>query len=590
MAAFIDSSSSIRVLLLEQTDEGARLLHDLLANANTTRFAIERVTTIEEAFSVVVERAPDVLLISLSAIDPVATETIASVRRLAPDCPIVALTTCDNPGSDRRAMAAGAHGYLVTNELTSRHLDRELHQAIERCRLVREIDAARREAQQLAACDSLTGLANRLYLMKALDQALASARRTGTGVGLLVIDLDRFKQINDVYGHLRGDEVLRCVARRLRAAVRESDSVARLGGDEFVVVLTNLHRAEDCARVAQKLLDAVSERIVLAGREHRVKASIGISVTMAGATRATDLLREADTSMFHAKRSGTGRFEFYSVEMTTQAVERMRIEGRLRGIAERRELFLEYQPLVDLGTGRIVGLEALLRWRASPNEIVPPIKFIPVAEEMGEIVPIGAWVLNQACRDIATLRRTVDPRLYVSANVSSRQLKDHSFPELLRNAASHASLPPAALVLEITESTIVDGSEQTTASIQAARSAGFAIGIDDFGTGYSSLLELKQFPVSEIKIDRCFVSGLPDSEQDLMIVATIVSLARGLSAQTVAEGVETAEQFEAVRTLGCSHAQGYFISRPVAIEAVPGVVESWNQRVAGTIGKPQDDY
>jgi diguanylate cyclase (GGDEF)-like protein/PAS domain S-box-containing protein len=410
--------------------------------------------------------------------------------------------------------------------------------------------------------DSLTQLPNRFLLLDRLSQALARTARDESLVAVLMLDLDRFKFVNDSLGHPAGDDLLMGVARALRDAVRPGDTVARLGGDEFVVVCESVSSDAHARVLAERLAALVAGGYPVAGTEVFTSASIGVALGRSGAS-TEDLLSDADAAMYLAKEKGRGRVELFRPLLRSRAESRLAAESLLRHAVEEQEFVLCYQPIVDLEGGWIVATEALVRWRRPDDSIVMPAEFIPLAEETGLIVPIGAWVIAEACLQLRAWKDAF-PRLplTMAVNLSARQLTGELL-DVLTKALDGAALDPAALTLEITESVLMDDAESALEALLGLKALGVALSIDDFGTGSSSLSYLKHFPIDTLKIDRSFVAGLGEDGDDRAIVAGVLAMARGLRVGVVAEGVETAEQLRALRVLGCPFAQGYHFARPV---------------------------
>ncbi|HEY6895985.1 MAG TPA: EAL domain-containing protein [Rhodocyclaceae bacterium] len=423
--------------------------------------------------------------------------------------------------------------------------------------------------RRLALHDPLTDLPNRRLLRERLEQAVAWSKRENAGVALCYVDLDRFKTVNDTLGHLVGDAMLKAVARRFESCLRDSDTLARLGGDEFAVVVGNVASTADARVVVEKLVESIREPIFMDNRELRMTASIGISVYPQDAEDIDTLIRNADAAMYHAKAGGKNAYRFFTAEMADFSVENLEIETALHKAAERGELRLEYQPLVRVEGEHLDGLEALVRWQHPVLGLIPPGRFIALAEEIGEIKAIGEWVLREACRQG---RRWLDEghELVVSVNISAVQFRDVELPHLVAEVLRESGLPGRLLELEITESALMDNPEAAAYSLRILRELGVSIAIDDFGTGYSSLAYLKSFPVSVLKIDKSFVDAVEQPGLDRSIIEAVVTLARSLKLEVVAEGVETQGQAEMLRYLGCDLLQGYLISRPVA----PAVVDA----------------
>ncbi|HEX5803201.1 MAG TPA: EAL domain-containing protein [Azospira sp.] len=425
--------------------------------------------------------------------------------------------------------------------------------------------ATEERMRQLANYDTLTGLPNRTLFNRLVEQALAAARRNDACGALLVVDLFRFTSINDTLGYEIGDSLLREVCARLRGALRDEDIIARVGGDEFVVALPDIRKREHSAFVAQKLLLALGEPFQIAGHKLHVGASIGISVYPGDGSVTADLLRCADVAMKRVQKNGETGYLFYSPDMDQRAREQLRLEGELRLAMANGDLSLNYQPKVSLRSGRIVGAEALLRWRHPVEGMVSPTVFVPIAEETGLIFDIGGWVLDEACRQLREWLDAGVPARPVAVNLSARQF-DAGLPGRVQAALDRHHLEARLLRLEITESLLVRGPEVVIPIMNALVAMGCDLALDDFGTGYSSLAYLKKFPISTLKIDRSFVTGIPQDENDCAIARAIVTMSQQLRQETVAEGVETEAQMAFLRALGCDQLQGYLFSPPVAAE------------------------
>lgn len=444
-------------------------------------------------------------------------------------------------------------------------------------RAVREVTETKERMRKLAYYDSLTALPNRRLFTEQLDLLLRLAKRNKERIGLLFLDLDNFKRINDSLGHSAGDLLLREVGKRLSQCVRESDVVAhyvepksqidvsRLGGDEFTVVLNQLDRAESAGLVAQRLLDALTKPMTIEGHELVVTPSIGVAIAPNHAENVEDLLKAADTAMYYAKSSGKNNFVVYSEDMDADSVDRLTLENDLRKALERDELVLHYQPQVDTLTGTVVGAEALVRWEHPEMGMIPPFKFVPLAEEMGLIGALGEWVMAEACRKMVELQSLGLDLPKVSVNVSSLQFTP-SFTDHVAQVLKETGLKPMRLELELTEGIMMDGAEATLAALNKLKELGVQLSIDDFGTGYSSLSYLSRFPLDELKIDRSFVVEMENSESDAGLVIAIIAMARSLGLELVAEGVETHEQYRFLRQHGASVIQGYLFSKPVPID------------------------
>jgi diguanylate cyclase (GGDEF)-like protein/PAS domain S-box-containing protein len=433
---------------------------------------------------------------------------------------------------------------------------------------ITERKVAEERFQSLAYYDALTGLPNRILLQDRLSKALAGARRRHDKVALLFLDLDRFKTINDSLGHSVGDLLLQEVAERLRRFAREQDTVARLGGDEFLVVLTNVKEVTDAAVAAERLMDAMTSEFVVQGHSLNINCSLGISVFPEHGADGEILIKNADAAMYSAKESGRNNFRFFTEDMNAQVMERLTLENSLRLALEKREFFLVYQPQMDIVTGKITGLEALLRWQHPELGLVPPDKFIRIAENSGLIIPIGEWVLRTACSQARNWQDEGLPTVSLAVNVSAVQFRQEGFCELIRRLLHETGLAPQYLELELTESLLLANADVTLSVLQELKAMGLTLAIDDFGTGYSSFSYLRQFQVSKLKIDRSFIRDVAVNPNDAAITAAIIGMAKGLNLKVIAEGVENEAQLSFLRTHQCDEIQGYYFSKPLTVDKV----------------------
>ncbi|MEW6635419.1 MAG: EAL domain-containing protein [Actinomycetota bacterium] len=559
--------NAVPVLLVEDNPGDARLVEILLEEARVTGFEVVRAERLLEALELLERRAFDVVLLDLTLPDSSGLETVDRMRAAVPQIPLVVLSGRDDEETALRAIKVGAEDYLVKGQGDGDLIARSIRYAIERKR-------AEQRMAYLAQYDHLTGLANRALFQDRLEQALARAGRSSGRVALMFVDLDRFKVINDTFGHMGGDELLREVAARIRGRLRESDTVARLGGDEFAIILENLAEAHDAAQVARDLLEIISEPVSVGGHEVSMTASIGIAVHPPSGLE--DILMDADTAMYRAKERGRNHYEFYTEEMNVRAFERLTLENGLRQAQRRGEFLLHYQPQVDLRTGYVVGVEALLRWQHPQMGLVPPGRFIPLLEETGMISDVGRWVIEAACRQAKVWSEQGLPALRVAVNLSARQFGRHQdLPGLVAGALAKTGLEPALLELEVTESLLMEDIEATSRLLRELKHhvEGVRVSIDDFGTGYSSLYYLKSLPIDVLKIDRSFVRDVPVDPDDAAITAAVIGLAHNLRLEVVAEGVETAEQLSFLRERDCDLAQGYHLSAPLPAEEVVRLLE-----------------
>lgn len=485
----------------------------------------------------------------------------------------------------RRQLAHAPLGYA---EVAGRRRDGELV-ALELC--VARIDGppggfavtvrdvtVRRQTEEairaLAYYDPLTGLPNRLLALDRLGEAIERARRNRQMLAVMLVDLDRFKLVNDSLGLRTGDALLRAVAERLRATLRRSDTVARPGGDEFLLVLHGIAGAEAAARVAQKVLDALRPPFRVDGEELSITACIGIALWPHDGADPESLVENADTALARAKEQGRGQFCFYTTDMNAAAFERLMLESRLRRALEQAEFVVYYQPQVDLASGEVVGVEALLRWFHPEHGMVPPAEFVPLAEETGLIVPIGAWVLENACAQVRRWQEAVAPDLRLSVNLSARQFQDRELVARIAGTTARLGFPRRLLELEITESAVMRDVDGALARIRELRELGVGLALDDFGTGYSSLGYLQRFPIQTLKIDRAFIRDIAQDPRSAALVRAIVELARTLELRVVAEGVETREQALLLRDFGCHEIQGFLFSRPLPAAELGALLRS----------------
>ncbi len=446
--------------------------------------------------------------------------------------------------------------------------------------LVRDISERKRTEEQirrLAYCDSLTGIPNRQAFLETLERELHRSKVGNKKFAVLFMDLDAFKRINDTLGHNVGDHLLKIVSERLRETIRPSDLVsrgdqshnlARLGGDEFTILIPDLERVENALNVAHRVKDAMRRPFLIDGHEIFVTASIGISLFPEDGDDCDSLLKYADTAMYHAKNCGKNNAKLYSSSLTMQIMSHVKLEVGLRKALKNEELYLLYQPQIDVRTSEIVGVEALVRWRHPERGIISPTEFIPLAEETGLIVPIGEWVLRTACIQARQWQKTTQRSLRMAVNLSAKQFKDENLTQIVLSALHDTGLDPRYLELELTEGTLMDDARATMATLEQLRAIGVYLSIDDFGTGYSSMNYLKRFDVRALKIDKSFICGLPQDTENAAITRAIIAMAHGLKMVVVAEGVETDEQLVLLEEYGCDMVQGYYLGHPSPQESI----------------------
>jgi len=562
------NAGSNRILLVEGDAATARHLSAGIAHASDRALDVVLASSTRQAGVELLVQDFDAVLVGVPHAELGFAE-LGQLEERASDTPILVYGPAAPDALCERLRGRGAEDYLPRGSLSDAEVGlfvRCLGYAVQKRRLQGELREARELGRHLAHHDALTGLPNQRQFTHRLQQLIAQARRYRRQLAVLLLDLDRFKPINDTLGPERGDQLLRSVADRLTGCLRESDTVARRSADEFTIVLDGIARSQDAARVARKVLAALVEPYVLEGRELVVAGSIGISLFPADGTDVESLVRHADIAMDRAKARGGASFQFFVPEMTESAAERLDLEQDLRAAIERDELLLHYQPQVDLATERITGMEALVRWQHPTRGLIPPDRFVPLAEETGLIVPLGEWVLREACAQNRAWQAADLPRVPVAVNLSARQFQDDRPAERTDRALDRSGLDPECLDRELTESAVMTDADAAIATLCRMRDIGVGISIDDFGTGHSSLSYLKRFPIDRLKIDKGFVQSLLVDAKDEAITRAIIGMANNLELRAVAEGVETTEQLDFLRSLGCDEGQGYLYSRPLPAE------------------------
>ncbi len=568
----------LRLLLVEDNPGDAVLVREMLRVALEDQVELVHVETLADARTQVVETKAACVLLDLSLPDAVELEAVTQMQAAAPDIPIVVLTGLDDENLALNAVQHGAQDYLIKGRVDDVLIARSIRYAIERKRA--EVALAHQ-----ALHDPLTGLPNRALFLDRLEQALARAQRSSLGIAVLFLDLDRFKVVNDSLGHDAGDRLLVDVAYRLRGVVRPGDTVARFGGDEFTILCDDVGGERDAVLIAERVAAAVGAPFTLDDNEAFLTTSLGIALTTGREdSRAEALIRDADAAMYRAKERGKSRYELFDSAMRARAVDRLEIENALHRALDRGEFRVFYQPAVDLQTGELAGVESLVRWEHPTRGLVGPDQFIALTEETGLIVPLGSWVLREACRQWKRWEEAGTPTPRISVNLSTRQLGQPDLVDVVADVLDETGMDPARLSLEITESTVLEDTESALQTLEALKGQGVRISLDDFGTGYASLALLKRLPVDELKVDRSFVMGLGRDPQDSPIVSTVVGLAGALGLVAIAEGVETAAQVEELRRIGCRYAQGFYFARPQPPERMASLLGSRLDVVDGREG------
>jgi diguanylate cyclase (GGDEF)-like protein len=561
----------IKVLLVEDDEDDYIITRDLLSEIAEKHYELEWVSSYDPALESMQENKCDVYLLDYRLGEHTGLDLLQEAIENGCTAPIILLTGQGDHQVDVEAMKAGASDYLIKGRINADSLERSIRYSIERKKSEKRI-------LQLAFYDSLTGLPNQTSYRDRLQQVIAHARRYNRIAAVLFLDLDNFKRINDTLGHRAGDHLLKLVSERLNGTIRSSDSlsrnrsdklqttVARQGGDEFTLILTEIRNPEDAAKVAHRLVSKLSEPYKLEGYEVFITVSIGIAIFPVDGEDIDSILMNADAAMYHAKKQGKNNFQFYRLTMNERAMERLNLENDLRKALERDELLLHYQPKVGIESGKIVGMEALIRWQHPEIGMVSPAEFIPMAEETGLIVPIGEWVLQAACAQINAWQAQGLAPIPVSVNISSQQFQHQELLITIGRLLESSGIPPERLMLEITESVIMQNTDSTFDILNTLTAMGLRLLIDDFGTGYSSLSYLKRLPVYAIKIDRSFISDIATNPDDAAIIKAIIAMAQNLKLKVVAEGVETEEQLAFLRDEQCDVMQGYLFSRPLPAE------------------------
>jgi diguanylate cyclase (GGDEF)-like protein len=554
-----DESVSLSLLLVAEDPLSARRICELLQRPEGSRFEITNVPRVEDALERLQHGGFDLMLLDHSVDEAHGLDSLQRARVAARAIPVVVLTYERDEEFALEAVRAGAQDYLAKGEVTPALLSRTLLHAVERHRMMRELTEAQLRQQFLATHDPLTKLPNRYAFLASLRTALDEAKRRGSKLAVMFFDLDGFKRINDSLGHAAGDELLGDVAGRLRRLIAKGDLVARLGGDEFVAAIRDVPDEAAPLALAEQIRDAVEKPYYISGLECWVSASIGISIFPEDGHDAESLIRCADAAMYQSKASGKNQIRLFDREMSRVAQERFDLVQGLRDAIHSGLLALMFQPQIDIEREELIGAETLVRWRHPTKGLISPAEFIPVAEETGLMVPLGEWVLRTAC--VAAAGWSALPNARVAVNISGRQLEQPDFAERVQAILDETGLPAERLEVELTES--LAASDSALAVLERLRGMGIRTAIDDFGTGYSSLTLLKRLPVDTLKIDRSFIHGAAETDPDAVILDAMIRIARGLGLEVVAEGVETLEEMDALRALGCNVMQGYLFSKPI---------------------------
>jgi diguanylate cyclase len=557
-----DQAQSFPVLLVEDNRGDARLVEELLKEAENGNFAVSHVERLADARQQLMDTGAGCVLLDLSLPDASRLEALMQLRAAAPDVPIVILSGLQDELLAVKAVQEGAQDYLVKGRVDGNAIGRSIAYAVER-------KHAEMELSHKAMHDALTGLPNRTLFLDRLKHAVMRAKRHHTLMGVMFIDLDGFKPINDTYGHEVGDRLLIALASRLQEGLRGSDTAARFGGDEFVILCEDVAGQQDVVGIAQRVLRSVAEPFVIGAERLSIEASMGIAITDGKGDTAESLIRNADAAMYGAKKQGAA-FEVFDDDIQARVQERVEMERQLRRSVDEGDFRLLFQPQVDLRSGEIVGLEALLRWDHPARGLIEPVEFLWLAEETGLATEIGDWVLEQTCRHAAMWREAGPSRtpLRICVSLSAPQHFDPGLIETVRRVVGEAGIDPATLCVEITEGIVMRDAEASIDTLRGLKQLGVTIGMDDFGSSQSSLGALKRFPLDILKVDRSFVSGIGEDAEDAAIVTAVINMAHALGLVTVADGISSREQVELLKEFGCDVGQGQYFARPRPSEAI----------------------
>jgi len=473
------------------------------------------------------------------------------------DIPVMMITGLDDDASVERAYEVGAIDF-ITKPIKWAVLKHRVKSVVSKV-------IAERKVELLAYQDTLTGLPNRLLFADRLEQAVIRSERSKTSLALMLIDIDDFKLVNDSFGHDAGDKLIKAVGHLISKSLRRADTIARLGGDEFAVIIEGINSPDDAISIADNLTTILEHNVRLDDQETYTSASIGISVYPDDGKDARTLLKNADTAMFRAKENGRHCFQFYKPEMSVSAMERLELENSLKAAFESDEFLIHYQPVIDIHKNEVVGVEALLRWQHPDKGMIQPSDFVTAIEDCGLIVAVGDWLISTVCKQIRVWHDSGLEKQNVSINLAARQFKEQDLVALFKQAFAENNIDGSSLSVEITERTLIDNIGEVEGTLKKLRDLGVRVLLDDFGTGYASLAYLKEFPVDVVKIDREFISGIPDNQEDSAIVDAIAGLTRGLKLRLLAEGVENERQLNVLKSIGCQYGQGYYWSK-----ALPG--------------------
>lgn len=556
----------LNLLLIEDNPGDVRLVKEVLAIEGAGRFAVSVVDSLENAMALLERERVEVILLDLQLPDGAGLDSLLKIHAIAPGVPIVVLSNSADEQLAVQSVQRGAQDFLVKDHVNAHTLLRSLRYAIER-KLMEE------RLHELAHHDSLTGLANRKLFYDRLKTELALARRHELSLALLMLDLNGFKPVNDTYGHQAGDQLLQEVARRISECVREADSVARMGGDEFTFILANIRDTNDAATAARKILEQFERPFHIDDHKLTVHASIGISLFPYDADCLEDLVHNADIAMYRAKQEKGNTYSFYSLYLDAQAGANRELKEQLQQAIARDEFFVHYQPQVEIGSGRVIGMESLLRWRHPEHGILLPGKFMDVLEHSPLMIPVGEWVLRTVCQQGRYWQDMGQSELTMSVNVSQRQLMQENFPETVAGILTESGFSPQKLELDVNECALWEDEARTFKVLTAISRLGVRLALDNFGSGRSSFHILRKFPFHSIKLDRGLVQEATSTADGADMARAVIQVAHVFRMKGLAGGVETQEQLETLRGLACDDAQGYLYCHPLASDAATALLK-----------------
>ena len=564
------TQSDIQILLVEDNEADARLLQEIFIDVGKDfLYQITHVNELKKALKKLKEKSYDVILLDLTLPDSHGLNTLIQLQLESSQTPVIVLTGDTDESASLKALEMGAHDYLVKMNVDSELLKRSIRYARERHQTQNRIN-------YLSHHDVLTDLPNRSLLNERMNHFLDKANRFEKMMGVITIDINRFKIINDTLGHEVGDQLLQLTAQRLSMCISTDDTIARVGGDEFTIILDCMNDEHDAELIAQKIIKEINKPFQINDTELFITASIGISSYPNDGTESKSLIKKADIAVHKAKGKGRNNYQIYRMIMETPSLERLALENSLRKALENDEFFVYYQPIVDVLNKRILAMEALVRWNHPDFGIIGPKKFIPIAEEIGIIIPLGEWVLRQACQQNIIWQKMNFVPIQISVNFSAHQFEQKDIADKIKNILTETEMSHSYLNIEITESTLIKDIDHTQSILEDLKKLGVHISIDDFGTGYSSLSYLKRFPIESLKIDQSFIHDIVSNSEDRSITKAIIAMAHSLNMEIVAEGVESNDQLEILRALETEKIQGYFSGQPLPPHEATKLLEEEN--------------